>query len=91
MTDSSRERLAQLNREYERRFGYIFIICATGKTGDEMLHALERRMGNNPDDEVSEAADEQRKIARLRLAKLLTGSQPTFSTSHEARPRRASR
>jgi OHCU decarboxylase len=72
VTDSSRDRLAQLNREYERRFGYIFIICATGKTGDEMLHALERRMGNNPDDELREAAEEQRKIARLRLAKLLT-------------------
>jgi 2-oxo-4-hydroxy-4-carboxy-5-ureidoimidazoline decarboxylase len=64
--------LAQLNREYERRFGYIFIICATGKTGDEMLGALERRMGNNPDDELREAAEEQRKIARLRLAKWLT-------------------
>ena len=72
VTDTSRERLAQLNREYERRFGYVFIICATGKTGDEMLRALERRMENNPDDEIREAAEEQRKIARLRLAKLLT-------------------
>ena len=72
VADRSRERLSQLNRDYERRFGYIFIICATGKTGDEMLRALERRIGNNPDDEVREAAEEQRKIARLRLAKLLT-------------------
>ncbi len=72
VTDRSRARLAQLNGEYERRFGYVFIICATGRTGDEMLRALERRMGNNPDDEVREAAEEQRKIARLRLAKLLT-------------------
>jgi OHCU decarboxylase len=72
VADSSRARLLRLNGEYERRFGYIFIICATGKTGDEMLAALERRMRNNPDDELREAADEQRTIARLRLAKLLT-------------------
>jgi 2-oxo-4-hydroxy-4-carboxy-5-ureidoimidazoline decarboxylase len=71
VTESSRGRLERLNREYEARFGYIFIICATGKSGDEMLHALERRMRNNPDDELREAAEEQRKIARLRLAKLL--------------------
>jgi len=72
VTDTSRARLARLNEDYEQRFGYIFIICASGKTGDEMLRALERRIGNNPDDEVREAAEEQRQIARLRLAKLLT-------------------
>ena len=62
----------ELNRDYERRFGYIFIICATGKSGDEMRRALERRIGNNPDQELREAADEQRRIARLRLAKMLS-------------------
>jgi len=67
-----RARLVAANRDYEARFGYIFIVCATGRTGDEMLRALERRMENNPDDEIREAAEEQRKIARLRLAKLLT-------------------
>src|SRR4030095_7703042 len=70
-TDDSRARLARLNREYEQRFGHIFIICATGRTGDEMLGALERRMGNNPENELQEAAEEQRRIARLRLGKLL--------------------
>jgi OHCU decarboxylase len=72
VTDASRARLASLNEAYEQRFGYIFIICASGKSGDEMLRALERRIGNNPGDEVREAAEEQRQIARLRLAKLLT-------------------
>src|SRR5437764_1078328 len=68
----SKARFHALNRDYEQRFGHVFIICATGKTGDEMLRALERRMRNNPGDELKEAADEQRTIARLRLVKLLT-------------------
>jgi OHCU decarboxylase len=71
VADDSRARLLALNRDYEERFGYIFIICATGKSGHEMLRALERRIGNNPDAELGEAAEEQRRIARLRLAKLL--------------------
>jgi OHCU decarboxylase len=70
--DESRSRLQALNRAYEERFGHIFIICAAGKSGGEMLRALERRIGNNPENELHEAAEEQRAIARLRLAKLLT-------------------
>ena len=67
------QRLANLNRDYEARFGYIFIVCATGKSAAEMLDLLERRIGNDPETEIRIAADEQRKITRLRLTKLLDG------------------
>ncbi len=70
--NDDRTSLFDLNRDYDARFGYRFIICATGRSGDEMRRALERRLGNNPDDELREAAEEQRGITRLRLAKLLT-------------------
>jgi allantoicase len=63
--------LAALNRSYERRFGFIFIICATGKTPDEMLSALRERLRNDPEAELPIAATEQRKITELRLKKLL--------------------
>ncbi len=64
-------RLAAANREYEARFGYIFIVCATGQSADGMLAMLERRLRNDPSGELSIAAEEQRKITRLRLAKWL--------------------
>ena len=67
-------RLVEANREYEARFGYIFIVCATGKSAEEMLQLLEGRLDNDPLIEVRVAADEQRKITRLRMAKLLESS-----------------
>jgi OHCU decarboxylase len=70
-SDAVRTRLAIGNRDYEARFGYIFIVCATGKTGGEMLAELERRLAHEPGEELEIAAAEQRKITRLRLAKLL--------------------
>src|SRR5262249_33866829 len=60
--DATHERLAAGNREYEARFGYIYIVCATGKTGKEMLAILERRLCNDAQAEIRVAADEQRKI-----------------------------
>jgi OHCU decarboxylase len=63
--------LTEANRAYEARFGYIFIICATGKTSEEMLALLEKRLQNDPATELRIAAEEQRKITRLRLEKLL--------------------
>ena len=72
VTGAARAGLDALNREYEARFGYIFIICAAGKGVDEIVAALERRLRNNPDDELRQAAEEQRQITRLRLSKLLT-------------------
>ena len=71
--DSILERLAEGNRRYEQRFGYIFIVCATGKTAAEMLELLEARLDNDRDQELVIAAGEQRKITRLRLLKLLGG------------------
>src|SRR5262245_43476354 len=70
--DEVRRRLVEANREYEARFGYIFIVCASGKSASEMLDILERRLSNSPHDELNVAAEEQRRITRLRLDKLLT-------------------
>ena len=64
--------MGRLNREYEEKFDWIFIVCATGKSGDEMLALLEQRLRNDPSDELLIAAGEQAKITRLRLQKLLT-------------------
>ena len=64
------EALAAGNREYERRFGYIFIVCASGKPADAMLELLRRRLTNPPDVEILVAAGEQAKITELRLKKL---------------------
>ena len=66
--------LATLNRAYEQKFGFIFIICATGKTSDEMLAALHERLPHEPAAELPIAAAEQSKITSLRLKKLLTSS-----------------
>jgi 2-oxo-4-hydroxy-4-carboxy-5-ureidoimidazoline decarboxylase len=75
--DATRLRLAAANREYEARFGYIFIVCATGKTAGAMLELLERRLRNDPGEEIQIAAGEQAKITRLRLAKLLDEGEDT--------------
>jgi len=63
--------LAEGNREYEQRFGYIFIVCASGKTAAEMLGLLRDRLHNDPEKELRVAAEEQRKITQLRLRKLV--------------------
>lgn len=69
-TEDVLARLAAGNEAYERRFGYIFIVCATGKTAGEMLALLEARLGNPPEVELAIAAGEQAKITRIRLEKL---------------------
>lgn len=63
--------LAEGNRLYEKKFGYIFIVYATGKTAEELLTSLNERLQNTPEDEIQIAADEQNKITRLRIEKLL--------------------
>ena len=63
--------LAEGNRAYEARFGHVFLVCATGRTSDEILEMLRRRLTNDPEAELREAAAEQTKITRLRLEKLL--------------------
>ena len=66
-----KQRLADANRDYEARFGYIFIVCATGRTAAEMLALLEGRLRHDAGDELRVAAEEQRRITQLRLRKLL--------------------
>jgi allantoinase len=62
--------LADDNARYQERFGYIFIVCATGKTADEMLALLRERLSNDADREVRIAAAEQAKITRIRLEEM---------------------
>jgi 2-oxo-4-hydroxy-4-carboxy-5-ureidoimidazoline decarboxylase len=59
--------LAQRNRDYEQKFGYIFIVCATGKSADEMLAILEQRLDHGPATELRTAAAELAAITALRL------------------------
>jgi OHCU decarboxylase len=68
------EKLASFNRAYEEKFGFIFIVCATGKSTDEILALLEQRTGNERIMELRIAAAEQAKITELRLRKLLKPS-----------------
>jgi 2-oxo-4-hydroxy-4-carboxy-5-ureidoimidazoline decarboxylase len=69
--DDVLQRLADGNRTYEKKFGYIFIVCATGKSAPEMLMLLEKRLMHDPASEIHVAAGEQAKITKLRLEKLL--------------------
>lgn len=64
--------LAEANRRYESRFGYIFIVRASGKSAAEMLAILRERLDDDPETELRKAAEEQRKIMNLRLEKLLS-------------------
>jgi allantoicase len=70
-SEETMQKLIAANREYERRFGFIFIVCATGKTTEEMLALLNERLKNEADRELHIAAEEQRRITNLRLKKLL--------------------
>jgi 2-oxo-4-hydroxy-4-carboxy-5-ureidoimidazoline decarboxylase len=63
--------LATGNADYEKKFGYIFIVCATGRSAGEMLDLLKGRMDNTPEEEILIAMEEQNKITRIRLEKLL--------------------
>jgi 2-oxo-4-hydroxy-4-carboxy-5-ureidoimidazoline decarboxylase len=65
------EALAESNRLYEEKFSYIFIVCATGRSAEEMLEMLLARLENNREEEIQIAADEQNKITKLRIEKLL--------------------
>jgi 2-oxo-4-hydroxy-4-carboxy-5-ureidoimidazoline decarboxylase len=61
------DQLAHMNRAYEEKFGYIFIVCAAGKSAEEMLQLLEKRLHNDPRTELRVAAQEQARITALRL------------------------
>ena len=65
--------LADANREYERRFNRIFIVCASGKSASEILEICQRRLKNDGETELREAAEQQRQITQIRLKKWLQG------------------
>ena len=63
--------LREGNEEYERRFGHVYLVCASGRSGAELLEILRSRLDNDPETEMRIVAEELRKIARLRLAKVI--------------------
>ncbi len=65
--------LAEGNALYEQRFGFTFIVCATGKSAEEMLAILKRRIESSREAELREAAEQQRQIMQIRLGKWLNG------------------
>ena len=83
-TEKVKERLAARNHQYEARFGYIFIVCATGKTAEQMLALVEDRLQNDSHEELRIAVEEQRQITRLRIGKLLEQDSdgPFMITTH---------
>ena len=64
-------KLAKLNQLYEDKYGFIFIVCATGKSSKEMLALIKKRLENNPETEMQNAVIEQNKITQIRLQKIL--------------------
>ncbi len=68
---SVRAALAEGNRQYEAKFGHVFLVCATGKSGAQMLDLLKKRLKNDAETELAVATGEQEKITRLRLEKLV--------------------
>ena len=68
------QELVDGNNEYEEKFSFIFIICATGKSASEMLDLLKQRLPNDPSKEIEIAKAEQGKITEIRLRKLLAGN-----------------
>ena len=66
------QQLLEYNEAYEQKFGFIFIVCATGKSAAEMLNMLKQRINNNYEDEIKIAATEQCKITAIRINKLLS-------------------
>ena len=73
-----RKEIAEINREYEDRFGYIYIVSAHGKTAAELLTIAKDRLRNAPENEIRIACEEQQKIMRLRLEKLLGPREEIF-------------
>jgi len=70
-TENTLQSLVQGNKDYKNKFGFIFIVCASGKSADEMLTLLLERLPNTRKQELINAAEEQRKITHIRLEKLI--------------------
>ncbi|XP_057451233.1 uric acid degradation bifunctional protein TTL isoform X2 [Lotus japonicus] len=80
-TGSSSQELSEWNARYMQKFGFVFLICASGRSTDEILAELKRRYTNRPIVEFEIAAQEQMKITELRLAKLFSSRENTSSTT----------
>src|SRR4051812_36823503 len=74
--DDLRAELAEKNREYEKKFGYVYLVCASGRTASELLAILTERLENHPDTERRVMRSELAKIDRLRLERLLSKETP---------------
>jgi len=70
-SDNVLAEIAEGNQRYEELFGFTYIVCATGKSADEMLVILKRRLGSTRESELREAAEQQRQIMQIRLGKWL--------------------
>jgi 2-oxo-4-hydroxy-4-carboxy-5-ureidoimidazoline decarboxylase len=69
---ATRHALASANQEYEQRFGHIYLVCASGRTGTELLGVLRGRLANEPEAEWQVVRHELQKINELRLQRLMT-------------------
>ncbi|VAH89630.1 uric acid degradation bifunctional protein TTL-like isoform X4 [Triticum dicoccoides] len=88
-TDSTAQELSEWNAKYREKFGFVFMICASGRTAPEVLAELKRRYANRPIVELEAAAEEELKISELRLTKLFsaeTAAPPTSGSSNRTRP-----
>ena len=74
--DDVRAAIEEKNRQYESRFGHVFLVNATGRSAVEMLDELTRRLDNDAEAELAEAAEQQRQITRIRLEKLVRPVAP---------------
>ena len=74
-SDDVIQQLADGNQQYQEKFGFIFIVCATGKSAQQMLALLQARLPNDRGTELKNAAEEQRKIFHIRLNQLLEDEQ----------------
>lgn len=70
-SENTLQSLSQGNTEYKEKFGFIFIVCASGKSADQMLTLLLERLPNTREQELKNAAEEQRKITHIRLENLI--------------------
>ena len=70
--ESILDEIARKNREYEARHGFLYIVCASGRSAEELLAILDRRLQNSTETELREAAEQQRQITHIRIRKWLT-------------------
>ncbi|WP_405867884.1 MULTISPECIES: 2-oxo-4-hydroxy-4-carboxy-5-ureidoimidazoline decarboxylase [unclassified Streptomyces] len=70
-SEELKEEMLELNLAYQDRFGHVFLICATGRTGEQMRDAVKERIGNSPEQEREIVRAELGKINRIRLARLV--------------------